>query len=178
MGGDFILVKSALGKGSTFLATINIQSLVGSNFIAGPGTKLGVNSNNQNAAGILSGMKILLVEDSPDNQQLIQIILSRVGASVDIASDGIEGVGKAMSNNYDVILMDIQMPRMDGLEAIGVLRAQKYTKPVIALTAHAMKEHKDQALTAGFTDYLTKPIQRQPMMEMLEKFKPNRDKIK
>ena len=174
MGGDFVLRKSSPGQGSTFVATIFVEVASDSGFIDGLNARFPVDiTSKSNSPQLLAGTKILLVEDSPDNQQLIQIMLSRVGARVEVASDGAEGVEKALASNYDVVLMDIQMPRMDGLEAIGILRDKHYQGPVIALTAHAMKEHKAQALAAGFTDFLSKPIQQGPMLEVLSRFRPS-----
>jgi CheY-like chemotaxis protein len=170
MGGDFVLLESAIGKGSTFLASIVVEPVPESGFTTGLKRRFNTDLAFRDDVDLLSGMKILVVEDSPDNQNLIKIILSKVGAKVDIASDGAEGIEKAMNGDYDVVLMDIQMPRMDGMEAVGILREKNYRKPVIALTAHAMKEHRAQALAVGFTDFLSKPIQRNAMMEMLEQF--------
>jgi two-component system CheB/CheR fusion protein len=171
MGGDFVLLESALGKGSTFVASIKMQPVFNSSYSTGLRAKFGSDIIHRDDTNRLAGMKILVVEDSPDNQNLIRIILSRVGAKVEIASDGAEGIDKALNNNFDIVLMDIQMPRMDGMEAVGILREKKYNKPIIALTAHAMKEHRAQAMEAGFTDFLSKPIQRQAMMEVLESYK-------
>ncbi len=168
MGGDFYLEESSLGAGSTFVASIKIEIPNDSKLVTDVNSKLAGEPILPKADGkILQNMKILLVEDSPDNQNLIQIVLSRAGAISDVASDGLEGVKMAMAGDYDAVLMDIQMPYMDGLEAVGLLRSKKYAKPVIALTAHAMKEHKAQALDAGFTAYLSKPIQRDQMIEVL-----------
>ncbi len=93
---------------------------------------------------------MLLVEDSPDNQDLISIYLSRAGARTSLASDGREGVSKALHLKPDIVLMDLQMPEMDGLTAIRALREQKYFGPVIALTAHAMSTEREKCLAAGF----------------------------
>ena len=114
-------------------------------------------------------LKILVVEDSPDNQMLFKRILVRSGAEADIAVDGAEGVEFALANTYDVVLMDIQMPRMDGTQAARKLRQAGYKVPIIALTAHAMKEERDRALRAGFSDFLSKPFQRDVLIEALLK---------
>ncbi|RYZ51040.1 MAG: hybrid sensor histidine kinase/response regulator, partial [Proteobacteria bacterium] len=93
----------------------------------------------------LTGLKILLVEDSPDNQLLISRILKREGVqSVQTASDGLEGVEMAERGDFDLVLMDVQMPRMDGFEAVGVLRKKGFKTSIIALTAHAMKGYRDE----------------------------------
>lgn len=170
LGGDLVLKESTLEKGSTFVATIGMIPAPTSAFTTSMGAKFD-SKTFIDSGQILSGMDILVIEDSVDNQNLMHILLSRAGAKVDVATDGIEGVGKAMSNPYDAVIMDIQMPRMDGLEAMRILRQKNYDRPVVALSAHAMTEQKNQAMAVGFADYLTKPIQRQSMIELLKKFK-------
>ncbi len=107
----------------------------------------------------LGRTSILLVDDVEDNRLLIQRILKKRGATLDVATNGEEGLNKALSNDYDIILMDIQMPVMDGYTATRKLRQAGYKKPIIALTAHAMKDDRDRCIEAGCTDYLTKPVQ-------------------
>ena len=109
----------------------------------------------------------MLVEDSLDNQQLVTLILGRQGATIDVASDGAAGVEKAFERHYDVVLMDIQMPVMDGHEAVQTLRTRGYARPVVALTAHAMKEEMERAQRSGFTSFLTKPIQREALISLV-----------
>lgn len=109
------------------------------------------------------------VEDSPDNQLLLKRILKNVGISaIDLAVDGQHGVEMSLAGDYDVVLMDVQMPRMDGFEAVRRLRQSRYGKPIIALTAHAMKGYRDECLKAGFDDYLMKPINRQELMKVMD----------
>ncbi len=108
--------------------------------------------------------RILLVEDSPDNQKLIGIYLKAAGYQFDIADNGKAGVEKAMANHYDVVLMDIQMPVMDGHAAVRMMRSNGYQGPIIALTAHAMTEERARAKVSGFTDYLTKPLEREKLL--------------
>ncbi|RYZ54060.1 MAG: response regulator, partial [Proteobacteria bacterium] len=118
----------------------------------------------------LTGLKILLVEDSPDNQLLISRILKREGVqSVQTASDGLEGVEMAERGDFDLVLMDVQMPRMDGFEAVGVLRKKGFKTSIIALTAHAMKGYRDECIAAGFDDYLMKPINRDALLNVIGK---------
>src|SRR5207253_1661883 len=90
-------------------------------------------------SAVLTGLRVLLVEDSPDNQVLISRLLMREGALVEIAQDGAEGVAVALANVFDVVLMDVQMPVLDGNEAMRRLRASGYGGLIVALTAHAMK---------------------------------------
>ena len=106
----------------------------------------------------LFGMNILIVDDAPDNRQLIWHYSTASGAIVDTAENGADGYKKALAENYDLILMDIQMPLMDGYTATQRLREHGYRKPIIALTAHAMSEVRIKCLNVGYTDHLTKPI--------------------
>ena len=106
----------------------------------------------------LAGLNVLLIEDLVDNQELISSFLIDAGAAVDIADNGTTGIERALSGAYDVVLMDIQMPGLDGYEATTRLRARGYAGPIIALTAHALAEERARSRTAGCSDHLTKPI--------------------
>ncbi len=119
------------------------------------------------SGGSLEGMKVLLVEDSKDNQLLIRHMLHAEGADVSVAENGIEGVAKAKSDSYDVVLMDIQMPMLDGYGALAKLREDGYDRPVIALTAHGMVEDKKRSLESGFASHITKPVDRVSLIEQI-----------
>jgi len=103
-------------------------------------------------------IKILLVEDSPENQLLIQRRLVLRGFEVITADDGQQGVDMALAQNPAIILMDLDLPILNGWDATKQLREKKFRVPIIALTAHAMDEHRDHAFEVGCTDFLTKPI--------------------
>ena len=100
---------------------------------------------------------------------LIGRTLKILGAQIELASDGVEAVQMAMRDRFDVVLMDLQMPRCSGVEATKILREKGYLQPIVALTAHALKEDRLACLKVGCTDYLTKPIQRTHLMQVLEK---------
>lgn len=104
--------------------------------------------------------KILIVEDNEKNRKLIRVILQNVGYGTIEAEDGEKGVKLAKENIPSLILMDIQMPVMDGIEALRILRAELTTRdiPVIALTASAMRGEKERFLKDGFDGYISKPI--------------------
>jgi len=127
--------------------------------------------------------RILLAEDDPSGQKLMRLLLSQLGYYVDLAGTGKQVLDLMEKNNYDVVLMDMEMPVMDGFTATRKLRSMDKYKdlPIIALTAHAMKEHKKKTLDAGCTDYLSKPINREKLQEILNKYlnkKPSEQKNK
>lgn len=167
LGGDVELLGSEPNKGSTFLISIEVEVLDQAGWAEHDRhaeESLPVNLPDANA---LKGKRILLVEDAEDNQFLIQQFLSRTGAIVEIANNGNEGVDKALKNDYEVVLMDIQMPFKDGYQATSELRSKNFKKPIIALTAHALVEEREKCLQAGCTSHLTKPINRQQLIESL-----------
>jgi CheY-like chemotaxis protein len=106
----------------------------------------------------LKGLKLLLIEDNEVNQLVAQELLKRVNSEVVIASDGEEGVERALEGNAQMVLMDIQMPKLDGYEATKLLREQGFKAPIIAMTAHAMPEERARCLKVGMNDHITKPI--------------------
>ena len=113
---------------------------------------------------------VLVAEDVKTNQMLITSLLNKLGLEVTISSDGIEAVQKAFSNKYDLIFMDIQMPNLDGYEAVTILRKENVKTPIIAMTAHAMKGDAEKCLDAGCDDYLSKPIDRFGLVEKIKKY--------
>lgn len=116
--------------------------------------------------------KILLVEDNEMNRDMLSRRLERKGFEVVIAVDGLEGVEKAETGEYNLILMDMSLPGIDGWEATRRIKANDAIKatPVIALTAHAMAGDREKALEAGCDDYDTKPIEFPRLMEKINKF--------
>ena len=113
----------------------------------------------------LSGANILLVEDGDTNRKLIGLMLRRVGVQVTTAENGQVVAELAMKHPFDLILMDMQMPVMDGYIATALLRQQGIAIPIIALTAHAMKGDEDKCLAAGCSAYVTKPVDADALVE-------------
>lgn len=171
LGGD-ISVTSTPGRGSTFRLTIdpgdlsNVPTMDSPQPAAGPAPP----SLPPPIPRSLTDLRLLLAEDGPDNQRLIKHVLTKAGARVDLADNGARAVENALiaeasGRPYDLILMDVQMPEMDGHEATAALRAAGYAGPILALTAHAMAGDRDRCLEAGCNDYLTKPIDRAKLID-------------
>ena len=114
--------------------------------------------------------RVLIVEDNEFNRELLQLFLQRVGLDCVLAENGLVGVDLAQQQDFDLVIMDIQMPVMDGLEATITLREGGFTKPIVALTANAMEEDRHMCMQAGCNDYLTKPIDNNKFFEMLARY--------
>ncbi|WP_295623337.1 response regulator [uncultured Nitrosomonas sp.] len=120
----------------------------------------------------LNGCIILVVEDNELNQQVAQGLLEYNGAVVSIAGNGQEALDKLSKENFDCVLMDIQMPVMDGLEATKMIRAnpQWFNMPIIAVTAHADQHYKDSCRSVGMNDFLIKPIDPEQLVRIILKW--------
>ena len=116
-----------------------------------------------------SKVKLLIAEDNKINQKVILGFLSDTNATVDIVSNGVEAVEKAKNNNYHIILMDVQMPEMDGLTATKLIREFDLNTPIIAMTAHSLPEDIEQSMASGMNEHLTKPINANLLIETITK---------
>ncbi|MFW6052321.1 MAG: response regulator [Desulfosalsimonas sp.] len=125
------------------------------------------------APSSFSGARVVVAEDNAVNQKLIQAMLSKLGCSVTIAANGEELI-KVLTENpddYDLVFMDIQMPEMDGFEAFSRLREKGFSDmPVVAMTAHAMAEHREECLAAGMDGYISKPVRKPELVRVLQQF--------
>jgi PAS domain S-box-containing protein len=177
MGGR-IDVESTPEKGSVFwfelpLATAAPQADAPKPAVAGPDATPPIPSS-RTPQDVASGgaASILLVEDHPINQKLATVLLQRLGYEVDLAKDGSEGVLAAHRRAYDVILMDVQMPVMNGFEATRKIRegaGPNKTTPIVALTANAMQADKDACYEVGMNDFLTKPFSKEGLAQTLQR---------
>jgi len=167
MGGA-IHVKSEPAKGSVFAFTIQARIPSTPSVTAEDPVRNGAVPNHLSEKYPL---QILLAEDNPINQQFAMIVLNRMGYAPEIAENGKEVLTKMDTKDYDLILMDIQMPEIDGLEATRIIRTSGKQQPVIiAMTANAMQGDKENCLAGGMNDYLSKPVRPEELVGMLEKW--------
>jgi two-component system, sensor histidine kinase len=160
--GGNISVKSNKGQGSTFEFEIEIEE--------GVEQSNDLTTNTQNNILILKGVKILLVEDNEMNQLLAKTIIQDWGSYVEVANNGIEAINKLKGQQYDLILMDLQMPQMGGFEATKIIRDElEIETPIIALTANALKDDEMKCLEAGMNDYISKPFKEEDLYRKIKK---------
>ena len=112
-------------------------------------------------------MRVLLAEDGYDNREFVRDVLCRAGAEVQCVENGQQAVAATQAETFDVILMDMNMPHMDGYEATRLLRGRDYTRPILALTANAMSDDGDRCKQAGCNEHLAKPIDRARLIQAL-----------
>jgi CheY-like chemotaxis protein/nitrogen-specific signal transduction histidine kinase len=182
--GGRITVESRWRAGSTFTLSIATGPLDGAPMVDPAKSAPEIPVQKAPAAGgpsdveaPLAGCRILLAEDGPDNQQLIALVLKQAGARVTVVENGRKAVERlslsgtidgpiAEPSPFDIILMDMQMPEMDGYTAASHLREMGNRTPVVALTAHAMTGEREKCLAAGCDDYTTKPINRRVLVDV------------
>lgn len=161
------------GHGSRFCLALKLEEDVADSFIYEYSPCNRAESSPCNADNIpeLNG-NILLAEDSPDNQRLIRVYVERTGANLTVVENGEQAVEQGLSCSFDLILMDMQMPVMDGISATTLLRASGYTKPIIMLSANALQSDRDHAKEVGVDDYVVKPINLDHFYEVLANYLP------
>lgn len=167
--GGRISVQSEVGKGSTFSVTIATGPLTEVRLLDHPVSDIITTARPQPTPprSRLDGLSILVVDDGETNRKLIRLVLDRAGASTEMAENGLEAVELGRNQHFDLILMDMQMPLMDGYTATGRLRELGCQCPIVALTAHAMRGDAERCLAAGCSDYLTKPINPERLIEKI-----------
>lgn len=159
LGGD-ILVRSVPDEGSVFTCTIEAPAAPGTAFLEPEQLLLDdqVIVEDSAKSWVFPQARILAVDDGVENLELLALVLRELNLEVDTAVNGKIAVEKVEQQHYDLILMDVSMPLMDGYTAVGLMREQGLKVPIVALTAHAMKGTEEKCLAAGYSDYMTKPI--------------------
>ena len=167
MEGDLYLKSSTYEEGSVFVAKIKLRvpskTTYSNSFVDCSHTSAPEPEKHKSK---LEGFKILLVDDAPENRMLYNIILTKNGALTTMASDGAEGLEVSQNKSFDLLIIDIQMPKLNGHELVEKLRELGYKVPIIALTAHAMKDEEKRAIKSGFDAYLTKPVSEKKLVSM------------
>jgi signal transduction histidine kinase len=161
LGGDLSLVSSSQARGSCFRLRLP----------TGPSGESRRAPRARTPPGDLSGLTVLLAEDNADVLEAYSMLLESVGCQVETASDGGEAIARATAHVFDVILMDMQMPVVDGREATLRLRQSGYRGPILALSAHAMPEDRQRFIDAGCDDHIAKPIDFEHLMARLAVFR-------
>jgi signal transduction histidine kinase/CheY-like chemotaxis protein/HPt (histidine-containing phosphotransfer) domain-containing protein len=158
LGGD-LSVESQLGRGSVFTASVGIGDLEGVPMhLTLPTSPVGDVVDLRTKAANLTGVRVLLADDGETNRKLMNLFLTREGAEVSTAVDGDMACRMALGEQFDVVLMDMQMPVMDGYAATRKLREHGFERPIIALTAHAMRGDREKCQDAGCSGFITKPV--------------------
>ncbi|CAN5504233.1 hypothetical protein BH10BDE1_BH10BDE1_12730 [soil metagenome] len=168
LGGDVYLKSTRPGQGSVFVVQIEDRTTAA---MTQPELSVDPKTVTSSIAPVsLRGINILVVDDANDNRDLIAHHLQNCGAKVEQAENGLEGYQMAIKANFDIVLMDLQMPVLDGYAATLRLRNEGFTKPIIALTAHAMTEVRQKCLDVGCTDHLAKPVDFGVLTRKIDRF--------
>ncbi len=168
LGGD-IVVESAPGQGACFRVSVATGPLAGVAMLEAPPSRRSETPAGWQPVRVRAGLRVLLAEDGADNRRIIGHILGKAGFAVTFAENGLLAYEKALAEMaegrpFDMVLMDMQMPVMEGYEATRRLRDAGYKGPIIALTAHAAPEDRQKCLEAGCDHYVSKPIHRERLL--------------
>jgi signal transduction histidine kinase/ActR/RegA family two-component response regulator len=174
LGGDIVLVTSKEKIGSQFRISIQIELEKESEL-----RKEDLHSEPTvlNSKKISFEGRVLIVDDSEDNLIVLSHYLKNLKIESESVSNGKDAISRALNSKFDLILLDIQMPELDGFEVVQLLRLKHYSAPIVALTAHAMKGDRKKCIEAGFTDYLSKPIAKHELIDMLAQFLKVRETV-
>lgn len=171
MGGDITILNSDIGVGAEFEITTVLERSQES--MTEPLALRKTNYENHQGKTSFPGKRILAVDDARDNLILLELFLRGTDTHLTFASNGAEALDFCRSNKFDIILMDIQMPKMDGLEATAAIRSLGHKIPIIALTAYANKTEYDKCRKAGCNDALAKPLNRNILIKAIQYYLEN-----
>ncbi len=166
LGGDLVLLHSAPGKGSAFQITVPLVAATAK------AEQRPEKADKGEGEIDLRDKKILAVDDSADNLAILDMFLRPNHATLTLAESGLAALEAVRAHDFDLVLMDIQMPGMDGHEATEKLRASGFSAPILAITAHAVKSEHERCLASGCNDVLTKPIDRDKLLQKISHFLP------
>lgn len=170
--GGKTTVESQVGEGSVFSLWVPAGTEVESAGASGANPSAESTKEQAKAAQVKFSGSVLVAEDNHSSQELIKVLLKRMGVQVTLVADGEQAVDAAVGQSFDLVLMDIQMPVMNGYEATRMLKAQGLATPIVALTANAMTYDEQKCRNAGCDDYLAKPVDREQLEAMLGKYLP------
>ncbi|MEQ8787025.1 MAG: ATP-binding protein [Pirellulaceae bacterium] len=177
LGGDVSIVDSEPGRGSRFRLTVDVELDDDVTWCEPEGRRRAESTpttpDGRDGSRPLRGCRVLFAEDGPDNQRLVSFVLRKAGADVTVVENGQLALDQVVDGGrFDVILMDMQMPLLDGYDATTAIRATGYEGPIIALTAHAMRGDRETCLAAGCSDYSIKPINREELIAKIASCRP------
>ncbi|QWV92927.1 response regulator [Geomonas oryzisoli] len=170
MGGS-IVVEGEAGAGSCFSFSVRLGLVEGEAEVEPPSPRPPSQPAATGSAATGGARRLLVAEDDPTIRQVLGTMLGRVGYQVDFAEDGEQAVEKWQRSSFDMIIMDVQMPHLDGFEATRTIRELELRRggrlPILAMTAHAMKQDEDRCIAAGMDDYISKPIDFRECLEKI-----------
>lgn len=180
LGGD-LAVESEIGQGSVFRLRVDAGTMDDVKIFDIPPTEAltaeSYTERNYEASNQLQSLRVLLVDDGKTNRDLVSLVLTNANAVVTCAENGEEALSEYEDGSFDLILMDMQMPEMDGYTATQILRSRGCSLPIIALTANAMRGDRSKCLEAGCSDFLTKPINIDSLLQTVGVYSPLSDAI-
>ena len=157
-----LTAQSTFGQGSTFTVTLPLERV----------DQVPEAEQGQSGRETFAGARVLIVEDNAINRMVAQKLLARAEIETEVAVDGRVGVEATMKGDFDLVLMDCQMPEMDGYDATRALRQSGFNRPIVALTANAMEGDREKCLASGMDDFLTKPLRREALLAALHRWLP------
>jgi signal transduction histidine kinase/HPt (histidine-containing phosphotransfer) domain-containing protein/FixJ family two-component response regulator len=168
LGGD-IRVKSQPGEGTTFSLILDVEKVAGCIWLQPDALQIQIEAEEVEVPvdWIFPSAHVLVIDDGNENRELIKLVLADLGLTSVTAVHGKDGLDKALAAHFDIVLMDVQMPVMDGYTAVSAMRKAGLEQPIVALTAHAMKGIETRCLEAGYSHYMTKPIDINALIKLL-----------
>ena len=183
LGGNLVLHESTLAQGSVFRLTLPAHPASSTDEGAASASNTATHpaiagSSRGTAATNLAGLKILLVEDNEDMRFLTERALRASGGDITVVESGEQAIAVCSGDQtFDVILMDLSLPGMSGLEATRTLRSTGRTSPIVAYTAHALDEERSRCLAKGFSDYVIKTSSRHTLIETIAQYRPKSNEV-